>query len=219
MVRRPSWRLGAIVLVVLLGVTVVAALRDDDGEDEDPIPAFLDAWARSQSATFRTVADFTRESKSTGAVLTRRIVVAQRPPDRLRVDNAGATGLVDGRRVTCTYGEDEALHCDDAEARVTYEQQAERQLDTIRGYVTDDPALYTVEADLGTDDGDCFDLGLAIEMVAPPLGVRSRYCFDPETGAPTLSRVESVEAVDTVRTIQVQDEVTDADLDPERAAS
>ena len=56
------------------------------------------------------------------------------------------------------------------------------------------------------------------DLVAPPLGTLSRYCFDPETGAPSLAQVERVEADDETRVgPAVGPEVTDADLDPETA--
>jgi hypothetical protein len=223
MARRPSWRLAAIVLAGLLALTVVAALRDGSSDEDEPegepvdqVEAFLDAWARSRAATFRSIAQFTRTSNSTDSTLERRIVGAQRPPDRLRIDDSGAAGIVDGRRIVCTF-RDEELHCNDARAQVSLEEQAEDQLASLRGYVTGDDPLYEVTADLGTDVGDCFELALAHRIVAPPLGITSRYCFDPETGAPTDTHVEAVEAVDDVHTLQLEAEVTDADLDPATA--
>ena len=223
MARRPSWRLAAFVLAGLIGLTVVAALQDDrDGDAEqgeapvDAVQAFLDASARSRSATYRTVSDFTRTSNSVDAVLHRRIVVAQRPPDRLRIDTTGAAGLVDGRRLLCT-AQDEELECEDAPAEVTLEEQASEQLAALESYVTGDAPLYDVSAELDTPAGDCFELGLAHRIVAPPLGIRSRYCFDEATGAPTQTRVEAVEAVDEFQVVEIQAEVTDADLDPTTA--
>jgi hypothetical protein len=212
--------LAAVVLGGLLALTVVAALRDEpDDEPEpaaDPVEQFLDAWARSRAATYRTVSDFTRTSKTTDAELRRRIVVAQRPPDRLRIDDSGAAGIVDGRRILCTFRDGE-LDCNDAEAEVTLEEQAADQLEALRGYVTGPDPLYDVTADLDTDAGDCFELGLAHRIVAPPLGITSRYCFDEETGAPTRTRVEAVEAIDEIEVVQLEAEVTDADLDPTTA--
>jgi hypothetical protein len=219
MARRPSWRLAAVVLFALIGLTVVAAIFGDEGQQGEPADApqqFLDAWARSRAATYRSVSDFTRTSNSTDAELNRRIVIAQRPPDRLRIDNTGATGLVDGQRLICTFRNDR-LHCQSAEAQRTYDQEVAQQLATLEGYVTGEDPLYDVDADLDTDVGDCFELGLQERMVAPPLGIVSRYCFDPETGAPTDTRVEAVEAVDEIHTVRLEPEVSDADLDPDTA--
>jgi hypothetical protein len=221
MARRPSWRLAAVVLVGLLGVTVVASLRDDDEppreEAEGPaVDDFLEAWSRSRAATFRTVADFTRTSNSTGAQLRGQVIVAQRPPDRLRIDRTGATGLVDGRRLTCGYRRGE-LDCDSVRAAVTYDEEVADQLGSLEGYVRGSVPLYEVVAQPDAAEGDCFELRLAQRIVAPPLGVVSRYCFDPETGAPTLTHLEAVEAVDDVRTTQLSDEVDDAHLDPATA--
>jgi hypothetical protein len=219
MVRRPSWRLAAVVLGGLLVVTVIASLRGNDDADEPEAPpaeAFLEALARSRSATYRSIADFTRTSNSTGAVLNYRLIVAQRPPDRLRIDQSGATGLVDGQRLACTFRDDE-LSCDEADARVTLEEETADQLAAYRSYVRGDTPLYAVEVERATDAGDCFELSLQREMVAPPLGIVSRYCFDAATGAPTDQRVEAVEAVDVIDVVQLAGEVTDADLDPATA--
>ena len=217
MARRPTWRLAAVVLILLVGVSAVATLvgDDDDEPDAQDIPQlFLDAWQRSREATFRSVADFTRHSNSTGAELHQRQITAQRPPDRLFVDEDGATGLIDGERVACTF-RNERLRCDRAEAHRTLADETERQLATLAGYVEGEDPLYVIEADLDTEVGACFELTLTRTMVAPPLGTLTRYCFDDETGAPTETHVEREEANDDIVVTQLTGEVTDADLDPE----
>ena len=55
------------------------------------------------------------------------------------------------------------------------------------------------------------------DLFAPPLGTRTRYCFDPEIGGPTLTEVERVEADDVTHTVSLEAEVTDAALDPATA--
>jgi hypothetical protein len=220
MARRPSWRLAAVVLLALVGLSAVAALDGDDPaptSEAAPAERFLDAWARSRAATFRSVSDFTRTSHSTDAELSDRLVVAQRPPDRLAIDGDGGTGLVRGRRLACTY-RDRRLVCDEAPAGRTYEDDVTRQLETLEGYVTGDDPLYTVVAeDLDGPVGECFVLTLARDLFAPPLGTRARYCFDPDIGAPTLTEIERVEADDVTATVSLEPEVTDADLDPDTA--
>lgn len=223
MARRPSWRLAAVVLVALVGLSALAALVDDDPDpaSEDPptaAEAFLEAWARSRAATYRTVSTFTRVSNTTDAELTDRVIVAQRPPDRLTIDQDGALGLIDGHRVACVYRQ-QRLACEDAPAGRTLEDETAQQLTTLEDYTTGADPLYAVTAlDRQPDIGDCFELRLtAIDLVAPPLGTMSRYCFDPEIGAPSLTQVERVEADDETRVISLSGEVTDADLDPETA--
>ena len=51
------------------GVRAAATTSTIDPEPQDVPRLFLDAWARSREVTFRSVADFTRTSNSTGAVL------------------------------------------------------------------------------------------------------------------------------------------------------
>ena len=220
MARRHSWRLAAVVLLALVAISAVAALAGDDDPPAKIRPAaerFLESWARSRTATFRSVSDFTRTSHSTGAVLTDRFIVAQRPPDRLSIDRDGATGLVDGRRLACTYRRRQ-LACQDAPAGRTYEEDVARQIQTLRDYVTGDDPLYDVTAEVRDDQlGDCFVLTLAGDLFAPPLGTRARYCFDPEIGGPTLAEIERVEADDVTRTVSLEAEVTDAALDPATA--
>jgi hypothetical protein len=219
MAQRPPWRLAAVVLLALLGASALASACDDDEapDEPDPAEAFLEAWARSRAATFRSVSDFRRVSHSTNAELTDRIIVAQRPPDRLSIDQDGGTGLVDGQRLACAYRR-QRLHCQDAAAERTYDDDVERQLETLRGYVAVDDPLYAVEAAEREEVvGDCFDLRLTRALVAPPLGEVARYCFDPGTGAPTFTRIERVEADDETRLVSLSDEVTDADLDPDTA--
>ncbi len=223
MARRPSWRLAAVVLLALVGLSALAALVDDDPEQapEDPptgAEVFLEAWARSRAATFRTISTFTRVSNTTDAELTDRVIVAQRPPDRLTIDGDGALGLVGGRRLACVYRR-QRLACEDAAAGRTLEDETAQQLETLSGYTTGDDPLYTVTVlDREPIVGDCFELRLtAPDLVAPPLGTLSRYCFDPETGAPSLTQVERVEADDETRVVELSAEVTAADLDPATA--
>lgn len=223
MARRPSWRLAAVVLVALVGLSALAAVVGEDPEPDAETPpsgseAFLDAWARSRSATFRTVSTFTRVSNTTDAELTDRVIVAQRPPDRLTIDQDGALGLIDGQRVACVYRQ-QRLACEDAPAGRTLEDETAQQLETLSGYTTGDDPLYAVTVlDREPIVGDCFELRLtAPDLVAPPLGTLSRYCFDPETGAPSLTQVERVEADDETRVVELSAEVTAADLDPATA--
>ncbi len=218
MARRPSWRLAAVVLVALVGVSAAAALWGDDDEPEaaDIPQLFLDAWRRSREATFRSVADFTRHADTTDAELTHQQITVQRPPDRLFIDNDGATGLIDGQRVACTYRR-QRLRCDRAEAQRTLEDETEQQLETFASYVEGEDPLYVIEADLETEVGACFELTLTRRIVAPPLGNLTRYCFDDETGAPTETHVERDEADDDIVTTQLTGVVTDADLDPATA--
>ncbi len=211
--RRASWRAGVVVAAALASAGVAASLATRDGDPEPadeppPYEQFLDAWARSRAATFRLEADFVRTSNSTDAQLTDHFVVAQRPPDRLSVDGDGATGLVDGTRIACTYvGAD--LRCQEAQAHRTYDDDVANQLDTLRTYVDGDDPYY----DVALGNAGCFVLSLGREIPAPPLGQRATYCFDAERGAPSYTHIERVEADDETTTVAVSDEVSDDDLD------
>ena len=178
---------------------------------------FLEAWARSRTATFRSVSDFTRTSHSTGAVLTDRFIVAQRPPDRLSIDGDGATGLVDGRRLACTYRRQQ-LACQDAPAGRTYEEDVARQIETLRDYVTGDDPLYEVAAEDRDDQrGDCFVLDPGRRPVRPAPGHPGPLLLRPRDRGPDAGRDRAGEADDVTRTVSLEAEVTDAALDPATA--
>jgi hypothetical protein len=219
MARRPPWRLALIVLLGLLAVAAVASVVDDEDPPPpaDPPEAFLDAWARSRAATFRSVNRFTRTSNQTDATITDQVVVTQRPPDILTIDRDGATGLVEDQRLACVFRDDE-LVCQDAPAGRTYEDDVNRQLETLEGYVLGDDPLYATTAAVAENDDTCFTLTLTDEdLVAPPLGLEATYCFSSAIGAPTRTSIHRVEADDETRVLTLDAEVTDADLDPDTA--
>jgi hypothetical protein len=210
-------RHGRAAVLVVLGLATLGAVagwlaRDGNDEPEGPDrPAaerFLAAWERSREATFRMEADFLRTGSS-GAQLADDLLIVQRPPDRLTVDGDGATGLVDGQRIGCAARPDGRLRCNQAEAGVTYDEEVANQLETLSSYVAGDSLLYRVR-----DEGACFQLDLARDIPAPPLGTLATYCFDEEIGALTLTRIERPEAVDETTAVALTGTVTDADLAP-----
>ncbi len=216
----PRWRLAAFTLVGLLAVVVIAAVTADDDAAPPPTTragpaaaeAFLDTWRASREGTWQLVTSFTRTSNSTGAELTDRIEIVQRPPDRLTLDRDGAVGLVDGRRVYCTY-RDEALDCEDARARRSYQEGVDEQLRDLASNVTGADPLYEVTAATEpTTDAVCFTLALTRSIVAPPLGTRARYCFDRATAVPVSTSIERPEADDEFVTLTRSTTVTDEDL-------
>ena len=64
----------------------------------------------------------------------------------------------------------------------------------------------------GGEDDRCYSLELLRQLPVAPYGTLARFCFDPDTGAPTLLRVERPEAIDLTRAVDLSGRVTDEDL-------
>jgi hypothetical protein len=146
-----------------------------------------------------------------GAELVSAVRVAQRPPRRLLVQFDSVDARVDGRPLRCT--EDpagETLCSLEGPEGASYDEQVDAELDTLLGYFVGDPPLYEVEG----DGEGCFDLTLARDLPIAPYGEAARFCFDEETGATVLARIERPEATDVTEAYSVEPEVTDDDLLP-----
>ena len=222
--ERTRWRstgvLITIGLVVGVGLGVVAAwaLRSTPEPTVDPVAdsppetveaaeAFVEAWDRSRRETFLSVSELHRTTDAGELRLT--LVLAQRPPDRVRSSGQSLTGTVGGVRVDCDEVVDEGLQCRLLEeARADYDADVATEVALLRRYVEGTLPLYRVSR-----QGECFDLRLARVMYAPPYGQRARFCFDPATGAPSATRIERIEGTDVVTLVTVSAEVSDADLD------
>ncbi|HZQ84132.1 MAG TPA: hypothetical protein VFA83_04810 [Acidimicrobiales bacterium] len=173
--------------------------------------AFLAAWRRSLEGTWAIDAVFERR------IGTKRVTYdvheARRPPDHLRVAGGTVEGSVNGRVVACTTGADGALTCRDGGPASPYPDEVRKELDLLSGYFFAANPLYRAEA-AGTG---CFHLVLRHTILAPPYGQTARFCFDAETGAPSLSEVHKRGSVDVTHTTAVRAEPTAADLTPPAA--
>ena len=220
------WALAGLAVGLLVSaVLLVGGVLDDDGggdqertepttagsEVSDPEVAarFLDAWSRSRTGTYAVRSTFERELRD-GRGFTSEGFLAQRPPERLQAQFGNAVGRVGGRLVTCSTGAEGVYRCAEGEPDATYAEEVEAELATLRSYVAGTNSLYRVESG---DDG-CFRLLERRRVPAPPYGSTAEFCFDADTGAPTLIRIERPEGTDTTRAVEVRDEVTDADLRP-----
>ncbi|QGG96840.1 hypothetical protein [Actinomarinicola tropica] len=219
--RRPIAVLVAVGLLVgVLGGVGVAWLVDDgDGSDDAPVEpegpaetaeaadALLVAWERSRTATFLS-GSLLRRTTAAGATVELPIVVAQRPPDRVVSTGSSVSGVVGGETRVCDEQLDGLVRCRSVATERDAAAAVERELATLAGYLEGDLPLYRV-----AQDGDCFSLRLARAIHAPPYGQNARFCFDAESGAPSLQRVERAEGTDEVTLLSVRTDVTDADLE------
>jgi hypothetical protein len=203
---------GLLVGLLIAGVVVATGWLDrpTPQHGDDAIAAFLQAWADNRNGTFITESTYVRTTDD-DRELRSTVRVAQRPPSRLLVQFDSVEARVDGRPLRCT--EDPAgrtLCGPEGPEGAPYEEVVDAELETLLGYLVGDPPLYEVEGD---GDG-CFDLTLARDLPYAPYGEAARFCFDEETGAMVLARIERPEATDVTEAVSVQSEVTDADLRP-----
>jgi hypothetical protein len=169
---------------------------------------YIADWRRSQLGTWKVVLRWQRIVGSSR--LDDEIRTAQRPPDRLSV----ALGSVDARRgdrrLSCVADADGHLHCRDAGAAPSYDQDVAANEAVLRGQLVGPNRLYDVTA----TSVHCYDFRLRLTYPVPPYGRQSRFCFDEATGAPTLRDIDRVEGRDVQEATSVSGQVTDADLAP-----
>jgi hypothetical protein len=169
---------------------------------------FLTAYQRSREATFVLEQTYTRSVDGEPA-LTYPMRIVQRPPDdRLTVGGGNASGKLDGNVVRCASEPSGTSSCADGGPAREDGDVVAGELDGLRRLLTGD-AAYSVAR---RDDG-CFVLTLDYVYPAPPYGVSSTFCFDPDSGAPMEVRIDHGDGVvdDTVTTT-VRTEVGPADL-------
>jgi hypothetical protein len=206
-----------VYAALLLGAVLSTDSVARDGTGADPAGAaerFVEAWARSRAATYRTVGTFERRSDVTGAAITSEDVVAQRPPRRLHRQLGGVDGRDDDRILVCPApppGDDPEPCRFGAPGGRTYEESAQREVDGVRSVVTGRDPLYAV-----TEPGEgCFALDLRRPDPRAPFGVSAPFCFDDAPGAPVRPEVRYEGGIREVVVVDaVLAEVTDADLEP-----
>lgn len=223
---RQARLLGRAVVVgwaALLALLAVNAVRTPDHERSSPAAtsasaasAFVEAWERSRLGTFVTVGTYQRRSEVTGAELAGEDVLAQRPPRRLHRQLGGVEGRDDDRLLVCPApppGQDPAPCQLGPPGGPTYDESVATEVAGLEDLVLGgDPRYAVAEGDPG-----CFELDLRRPDPRAPFGIAATFCFDDDTGAPTLRRVRHPEGVvEELVVTSVRAEVTDADLEPPR---
>src|SRR5207302_3953300 len=213
----------AIVAGVVVGVAATAAVaatwsrgapsKSTPHAPPDGGAAYIADWQRSQLGTWKVVLRWDRTAG--GSQLQDEIRIAQRPPDRL----SEALGSVDARRgdrrLACAAGADGRLRCRDAGAAPPYAQEVDAGEVVLRQQLLGPQRLYVVTA----TSAHCYDFRLRLTYPVPPYGRHARFCFDEETGAPTLRDIDRVEGRDVQEAVSVSGQVTDADLAPPPATN
>lgn len=217
-------RLTLVAVGLLVGLLVGAVLgwvssRGDDEDDAagsstttsapetaEAAAALVDAWERSRTATYLS-GSLLERTTADGFIVEIPIVVAQRPPDRVVSTGTSVEGVVDGESWVCDEQLDGLLECSTTPSTEDRDAEVAAEIERLRGYFDGDLPIYRV-----SQTGDCFDLRLTRAIQAPPYGQSARFCFDEESGAPTLQRVERAEGTDEVTLVSVRTDVTAEDV-------
>jgi hypothetical protein len=189
-------------------VALVAITDDEAVRGEHAIDEFLSAWERYRSGTYLLEANAVRLSDTTGARLPSRLVLAQRPPDRVVRQHGGISGRLDDQVLTCGArpgGSRQA--CALGPRGRSFEEAVAREVGTLRTYLTGDRPPYRVAG-----RGDCFFL-TRLRPIPSPLGLEARFCFDGDTGATRLIRVDFGDVLAVTEATEIRDAVSDKDLD------
>ncbi len=172
--------------------------------------AFVDAWERSLTGTYRSVARY--ERRRDGEVLVvAEVRTAQRPPLRLVVSGDTVTARDAELETACAVDIDGRFRCRSAAATTTDAQEVADEVALLATYVEGPDVLYRVQRSEGSG---CFDLELVREIDSPPYGRSARFCFDDDTGAVLSSEVHRDTVDDVTVVSELSATVSDADLVP-----
>jgi hypothetical protein len=172
---------------------------------------FVDAWHRSQTATYVVDAAVTRTLPN-GQQINWEQHEVRRPPERLMVGLGTVEGRLGDHLVRCASDPSGNSRCTQSAPDDTFADEVAADTAELRRELIDD-SLYTV-VDFGEDHGThCYRLDLAKQFPSPPYGTSALFCFDVATGAPVLTVVEQPESTTrTVASRPIRGDVTDADL-------
>jgi len=174
----------------------------------DDAGAYIADWRRSQLGTWKVVLHWQRTAG--GSRLDDEIHTAQRRPDRLSVALGSVDARQGDRRLACAAGADGRLRCRDAGGAPPWDQDVNAGEAVLRQQLLGPQRLY----DVTEATPHCYDFRLRFTYPAPPYGRHARFCFDDETGAPTLRDIDRIEGRDVQQAVSVSGQVTDADLAP-----
>jgi len=166
--------------------------------------AFLAAWARSRAITYAADTRFVRTIDGRTA-LSAEGFEARRPPQWVERQGDSWTGLIGGHRLECNDAIDGKFRCTSGVDTVDYSADVASELRAFSSWLTE-PASYDI-----VQQGDCFVMQRTREVLAPPLGDRAQYCFDPD-GVPIDAEITTATAVDHKTLTNVRTSVTDNDL-------
>lgn len=206
-------RVGPVVASVAIVAVLLLVLPgdDDDPATDEPAPteAFLEAYERSRMVEVVVESVFTR-TFADGRELGYDQRLVQRPPDDRLVVGAGtASGRVNGQVVRCNVDASAGSTCIQGGEAVPYEEEVAEEVAELARLVDPEEGAYDVDR----DDEGCYELTLLLQILTPPYGVSSTFCFDEPSGALEVLDVRRPDDVtDRTEATEIRTEVTAADL-------
>lgn len=202
---------GGLVLGLGIAAAMVWTWSDDPGDDHaSASAAFVEAWERSRNGTYVVRSDFHRRTSS-GRELDSEVLLVQRPPDYLLHQFGSVEGRLDGRVVGCSPDPDGQTVCRPTGERseTSHEEMVAREVANFEQYFSEgDHPLYRVTE----VDDDCYELHLTRLLPSAPYGDEARFCFDDESGAVTLVRIQRPEGTDVTEAVDIRTDLTEADF-------
>lgn len=210
--RGDGWLPVGVALVVLAVGMVASVALGSPPRSARGAPAarqFLDAWRRSRSGSFVVDATFSRTLPD-GQVLRSEVRTVQDPPDTRLVSGLGSvSGRLAGGVVGCP-ATAALTPCVTGPSAAPYASEVDADIAELARQLEGDAPAYRVVAFTDTSD-PCFRLDLARRIPSPPYGDHALFCFDRDTGAPSLTQIERPEAIDRTEATRIR-AITPADL-------
>lgn len=194
---------GIAACVALVATGVLSA--DEVVTGDEAADQLLGDWQRSRESSYVMEGTWAREKDGVG-VMSSAVFEAQRPPDRLRRESGGVTGVLDGQTINCITDATGQFGCGRSGHAADYAEQTTQELDNLESYLAGDPALYDVAS-----DGTCYLLQLRVAIPEPPYGRQARMCFDDDFGALRYLQVRTAGVTDTFQATSIR-AVSDADF-------
>jgi len=205
--------LGLSIVMVLVALDVEIGKKSSDPLAIVTTPqaatGFVDAWQRMRSGTWAVDSDYLRRTPD-GRTLSGSVHEARRPPDHIRIALGSVDATLRGRRLVCGSSPAGEQACRDGGPAPDDAAEAAQELQTLRSNVLGTTPTYDV-ADQG---GGCFALYPRPSPLDAQWGPGSRFCFDPQSGAPTLTDIRRSGGSDVITALSVRRQPTDADLQP-----
>jgi len=162
----------------------------------------LIAWRRSLTTSWSVDEVITRTTTN-GRVLTFQVHRAQRPPDHLVVGLGNVDIRTGDRETACATSLAGGQPCRSS-AAPAFAGVVDGQVADLSRIVSGPFALYSLREELRAEPGpsgpgraECFDLTLRLSSYpSPPYGRLASLCFDPSTGAPAGSTVQTEQSMD-----------------------
>lgn len=168
---------------------------------------FVAAWQKMLNGTWYVESNFVRKADN-GKSANSYIKQVQRFPDHLRDQDGTVDAEIRGRHILCVPSSGAAPLCNDTGPASTNQRSIDTTIDKLRANVLGNTRSYSVTR----DGSNCFSLYVEPNRVTPQWGSKATFCFDPQSGALSSSKIVKDHATDTTVAKMIRNIVTDSDF-------